>query len=129
MQTILIVDGDLGLALWLGHILNAGGAAAIPATNIAEAAEMVSRLGLRVDVLIASPGENGMGGFIEKLRIKSPDLQVVALGDEDDLAWVMPSFGTVWRRRPCCGDETTRAEWMGLIHELDHNHLSFASQA
>jgi len=128
VKTILIVDKGLGLVLWLGHILNTGGTVALPATNIADAAELVSMLSLRVDVLIASPGEDGVQEFVEDLCLSSPDLQMVALGDEEDSAWAMTLPGAVWKPRPQCGDEATSTEWMDLIDELDRSRLSLASQ-
>jgi hypothetical protein len=126
VKNILIVDRDLGFVLWLGHILNARGTTALPATKIADASELVSLLNLRVDVLIASPGEEGFREFAAKLRARSPDLQVVGLGGEEDPAWIETFPDAVWRDKPQCGDEATRLEWVTLVDELAHRHLSLA---
>lgn len=126
MKNILIVDRDLGFVLWLGHILNVGGTAALPATNVADAAELVSQLNLRVDVLIASPAEQGFRELAAKLRVKSPDLHIVALGSEENPAWIETFPDAVWKDKPRCGDESTRLEWVTLVDELAHHHLSLA---
>jgi hypothetical protein len=126
VKTILIVDRDLGFVLWLGHILNKSGSVALPATTIAEAAEMVSLLGVRVDVLITAPGGEGVREFVEELRLASPDLQLVGVGSEEDSPRAMPFPETVWKRRPQGGDEATKWEWVTLIREMAASGLSLA---
>ena len=126
MKTILIVDRDLGFVLWLGHILNRSGSVALPATTIAEAAEMVALLGLRVDVLITAPGEAGVREFVEDLRLASPDLQLVGVGSAEDPSRDIPFPEAVWRRRPRGGDEATGREWVTAIRKLEGSQLSQA---
>ncbi|MGB7761647.1 MAG: hypothetical protein WBL61_17580 [Bryobacteraceae bacterium] len=126
-KTILIVDRDLGFVFWLGQILDAAGSVAVPAKGIAEAAEIVAMLRLPVDVLIASPAEPGVRQFVEKLRFTSPDLHMVALASEQDPAWATATPSVVWRSKPRHRDEATRSEWLGVIHNLDHNCLASMS--
>ena len=125
MKTILIVDRDLGFVLWLGHVLNKSGSVALPATTIAEAAEMVSLLDLRVDVLITAPGEVGVREFVEDLRLASPDLQLVGVGSVEDPRGT-PFPKAVWKPRPQGADETTRWEWVNLIRQMATSGLSLA---
>jgi hypothetical protein len=126
VKTILIVDRDLGFVLWLGHILNKSGSVALPATSIAEAAEMVSLLGVRVDVLIAAPGEEGVREFVEELRLASPDLQLVGVGIEEHPPRAIPFPEAVWKPGPRRGDEAIRGEWVTLIGEMASSRLSLA---
>jgi hypothetical protein len=83
-------------------------------------------LNLRVDVLIASPGEQGFREFAAKLRARSPELQVVGLSSEEHPAWIDAFPDAVWRDKPRCGDEATGLEWVTLVDELAHHHLSLA---
>ena len=126
MKTILIVDRDLGFVLWLGHILNKSGSVALPATTIAEAAEMVSLLDVRIDVLITAPGGDGVREFVEDLRLTSPHLQLVGVGSEEDSPRAIPFPEAVWKRRPQGGDEATAWEWVTLIRQTAGSGLSLA---
>jgi hypothetical protein len=126
VKTILIVDRDLGFVLWLGHILNKSGSVALPATTIAEAAEMVSLLELRVDVLITAPGAVGVREFVEDLRLASPDLQLVGVGTEEDRPRDIPFPEAVWKRKPQGVDESTKWEWVTLIRQMATTGLSLA---
>jgi hypothetical protein len=123
LRTILIVDRDLGFVFWLGQILDAVGYVAVPAKGVADAAEIVVKLRLPVDVLIAPLAEHGLHEFVEKLRFSSPDLQVVALANEEDPAAAMAPPGSVWKRKPRHRDEAAKSEWLDLIHDFDRNCL------
>ena len=127
LKTILIVDRDLGFVFWLGQILDAAGYVAVPAKGVAEAADIVGTLRLPVDVMIAQPAEHGLYEFVEKLRFTSPDLQVVALANEEDPAWPMPPQGAIWKRKPQLRDDAARSEWLDLIHGLNPGRLAAAS--
>ena len=119
VKNILIVDRDLGFVFWLGQILDAAGYVAVPAKGVAEAAEIVDMLHLPVDVLIASPVEHGVREFTGKLRFTSPDLHVVALGNEGDLAQMMPPSWAAWKYKPRRWDEAAKSEWLDLVRDLD----------
>ena len=124
LKTILIVDRDLGFVFWLGQILDENGYVAVPAKGVTDAAEIVVTLRLPVDLLIAPPDEHGLNELVEKLRLASPYLQVVALASEEDQAWAMPPPGAVWKRKPQHRDEAARSEWLNLIRDLDGNCLT-----
>ena len=115
---ILIVDRDLGFVFWLGQILDSAGYVAIPARGVAEAAEIVSMLRLQVDALIAPPAERGLREFTEKLRFNSRELQVVNLGIQESSS-LRPLSDVVWKPKPLRKDETSKAEWLSLIHSLN----------
>ena len=128
MKNILIVDRDLGFVFWLGQILDAAGYVAVPAKGVAEAAEIVDMLRLPVDVLIASPVEHGVSEFAGKLRFTSRDLHVVALGNEGDLAQMMPPSWAAWKRKPRQWDEAAKSEWLDLIRDLDCRLMASTSR-
>ena len=127
LKTVLIVDRDLGFVFWLGQILDAAGYVAVPAKGVADAAEIVVKLRLSVDILIAPTAEDGLHEFVEKLGCSSPDLHVVGLANEEDPAWVTPPPGAVWKRKPQHRDEAAKSEWLGLIHGFDRNCLASGS--
>jgi len=127
LKTILIVDRDLGFVFWLGQILDAAGYVAVPAKGVANAAEIVVKLRLSVDVLVAPMDEDGLHEFVERLRCSSPDLHVVALANEEDPAGATPPPGAVWKRKPQHRDEAAKSEWLGLIRGFGRNYLASGS--
>ncbi|HEY1185240.1 MAG TPA: response regulator [Bryobacteraceae bacterium] len=127
LKTILIVDRDLGFVFWLGQILDAAGYVAVPAKGVADAAEIVVKLRLSVDILITPMAEHGLHEFVEKLRCSSPDLHVVALANEEDPAGATPPPGAVWKRKPQHRDEAAKSEWLGLIRGFGRNYLASGS--
>jgi hypothetical protein len=83
-------------------------------------------LGVRVDVLIAAPGEEGVREFVEELRLASPDLQLVGVGIEEHPPRAIPFPEAVWKPGPRRGDEAIRGEWVTLIGEMASSRLSLA---
>jgi len=121
VKTILIVDKDLGFVFWLGQILDAAGYTALPAKGVADATEIVSTLRLSIDILVAPQSEPNLHGLVERLRVTSPNLQVVAVAGERDQAIAGDRFDAVWKRGPCRRDAAAKSEWLDLIYSLSHD--------
>lgn len=79
VATILILDDDLGFALWLGQALSAANCRVLPATSVTEAAALVSHFGLTVDLVIRNPSIAGGADFTRTLRREQGYLRVAVL--------------------------------------------------
>lgn len=79
MATILILDDDLGFALWLGQALSAASCRVLPATSVTEAAALVSHFQLTVDLVLLNPSVAGGADFTRTLRREQGYLRVAML--------------------------------------------------
>ena len=79
MATILILDDDLGFALWLGQSLSAANCRVLPATSVTEAAALVSHFRLTVDLVLLNPSLAGGRDFTQTLRREQGYLRVATL--------------------------------------------------
>jgi hypothetical protein len=79
VTTILILDDDLGFALWLGQSLSAARCRVLPATSVSEAGTLISHFGLTVDLVILNPSVAGGADFTRTLRREQGYLRVATL--------------------------------------------------
>lgn len=79
MATILILDDDLGFALWLGQALATANCRVLPATTVTEAAALISHFDLTVDLVILNPSVAGGADFTYTLRREQGHLRVATL--------------------------------------------------
>lgn len=79
METILLVDDDLGFVFWLGRLLDGAGYAAFPAKNIEDGRALVAQCRLPVDLLIINAAAIGLAAFVKELRISRPALEVIVV--------------------------------------------------
>lgn len=79
MATILILDDDLGFALWLGQALSAATCRVLPASSVTEAAALISHFDLTVDLVILNPSVAGGRDFTHTLRREQGYLRVATL--------------------------------------------------
>jgi hypothetical protein len=54
---ILIIDEDVGFVMYLGQTLARGGYQPWPARTPREALQLIRRLGIKIDIVIAPPGD------------------------------------------------------------------------
>ncbi len=79
--TVLILDDDLGFAMWLGGALNDAGLRALPASTSEEALAIVKQVQPPgVDRVIANLAIAGSGELLNKLASKNRSLKVIAIG-------------------------------------------------
>lgn len=83
MATILILNNDLGFALWLGQALAASNCETLPATNVAEAAALVGHFKLNVDLVIVNPAVPGALEYSRSLRREQGRLHIAMLDSEN----------------------------------------------
>jgi DNA-binding response OmpR family regulator len=79
VATILILDDDLGFALWLGQALSAASCRVLPATSVTEAAALIRHFHLTVDLVILNPSVAGGADFTRDLRREQGYLRVATL--------------------------------------------------
>ena len=77
MDTVLIVDGDLGFVFWLGQKLNEIGHRAWPAVTVSDAVALAKRV--NPDVLIINRALPDAAQFVESRRRFHEHLRVFAL--------------------------------------------------
>jgi ActR/RegA family two-component response regulator len=80
--TVLILDDDLGFAVWLGATLNEAGFRALPANTTEEALEIAGQVEpAMVHMVIANLAVVGSGELIDKIASKNKSLKVMAIGN------------------------------------------------
>ncbi|MBZ5579284.1 MAG: hypothetical protein LAP40_22205 [Acidobacteriia bacterium] len=84
MATILILNDDLGFALWLGQALSASTCEALPATTVSEAAALIGHFKLIIDLVIVNPRVPGAVDFTRTLRRAQGRLHVATLDSGTD---------------------------------------------
>lgn len=114
LKTVLIVDGDLGFAFWLGHLLDAAGYLAMPAKSVSDAAKLVVQLNLAVDALVINLAVPGSVDFIATSQRSNSDLRVVGvLNDSVEVANV-PRVHAIHFKGTVL-DEQAKADWLHCV--------------
>ena len=99
MQTVMIVNSDLGFVFWLGALLDNAGYRAIPARRVRDAVLLLERFSLEPDLLIVDPSLPGADLLVEHYR--RANVRVIALPRE-----IAPR------------DERSSLEWLDLVATL-----------
>jgi DNA-binding response OmpR family regulator len=112
-RRILVVDSDLGFALWLSATLVNVGYAAFPAAGFQTALSMAQRLVDGLDLLVLNPQVKQAADLISTLHRYQPRLKVVALvaGDE---AGALPFVDAY-----LCKPLDSEREVMAIIQAID----------
>ena len=78
---VLILDDDLGFAMWLGRALHEAGLAAFPATTVQEALAIAANIAPgKIHGVVANLALVGARELIEQLAARNKLLKVVAIG-------------------------------------------------
>jgi DNA-binding response OmpR family regulator len=115
VKTILIVDTDLGFVFWLGRILDNAGFEALPAKTVADAANLLSWLSVRLDLLVINPSCSHTIAFVEERRSDGL-LKIIGIHDgesHDEVAGI-----NVWLKKPEQTDELSGVEWLQRIESV-----------
>jgi DNA-binding NtrC family response regulator len=99
VETILLVDDDLGFVFWLGRVLDDAGYAAFPAKSVTDAAALIVQCRLLADLLIINSALPGAPAFVEELRNSRPNLEVIGVADPDELGTDL-GYGVVTLFKP-----------------------------
>ena len=114
MQTVLIIDTDLGFVFWLGGVLDDGGYRAIPARDVSDAISLVDQFKLEIDVLIVNLTLQKSAPFVEYLR--RLNVKVIALTEDEEAP--LPTHVDASRQRPSTVEESTGLEWLDLVKSV-----------
>ena len=89
-MAILILDDDLGFAMWLGQVLTEAGMTAFPASTGAEALSLIDAPGFPpIELVIANFDLNASRNVIEAVAARGGKFRIIALGN----------LGTAGRRK------------------------------
>ena len=120
--TILLVDSDLGFIFWLGQALDAAGYTAVPAVNVASAAELIQEHRLSVETLVIDPFLPDAFQLISALRQSHPDLHVVAAIPDDWRTFPsLPEIDAILRK-PQRLTGAALIQWLQVIQEFFSDH-------
>ena len=112
MQSVLIVDHDLGFVFWLGRALDAAGYCALPAKDVTSALELLNEFPVTVSLLIISQHETWLP-LLKVLLAKNQSLKIIALaGDRKDVGKLALAGRSA---NPDCSDEAPEAEWLAIV--------------
>jgi hypothetical protein len=112
MDTVLIVDADLGFVVWLGVVIAEFGCQPLPAQSIGAAAEWTRRF--TINLLVIDPFFYGAGHFVRTLRRSNPHLKVIAVSDAFNAAHEVGDVHSVVQKPADTGEPAVR-EWRELI--------------
>ena len=115
-RQILVVDGDLGLVLWVARTLVEAGYAAFPAPSVKEARMLAVRLDPRLNVLVVNSKLAGAAELVDRLKCNRPDLKVAVFVDTENPPIGSPPFADVVIPKPTHTDRKTASH---LVHVID----------
>ena len=117
MNTILVVDNDVGFVFWLGLGLSQAGYAVIPAESVRRAKALLDEVKMAIDLLVVNTVLPDAAGLVESLRRLNLNLKVVALIDNQP---GQDQIGDADFRcqRPAQTDESTRQDLMAQIEKI-----------
>ena len=117
MQTILIVDNDLGFVFWLGDALCQGGYEVFPAKAVADALTLISEFLSALDLLIINFSLPDAPKFVKALRRGRERVKVIALTREAEPSpEYYPLLEAVLHADKING--VSRAEYLQLVHDV-----------
>ena len=117
MQTILIVDNDLGFVFWLGQALRQGGYEVFPARAVADALTLISEFLLALDLLIINLSLPEAPKFVRALLRGREHVKVIALTRETEPSpEYYPLLEAVLPRDKI--STVSRSEYLRLVHDV-----------
>jgi hypothetical protein len=115
--TVLIVDSDLGLVMWLGQIFTDAGCHAIPALNCTQAVSLMRTVNVPLDLVAVNTGLTEIASMLRTLRHAHRNLKVIAIGDIDAV-----TAGTIRPQamlpKPRGWEPLSREDWVGLVKKI-----------
>jgi hypothetical protein len=115
VETVLVLDSDIGFVFWCGYVLTGAGYLAVPALSVPAAIAVVGRLNLRLDALIVNPTLSGMADFIGNLRHSQLQVRVIAAieAQPEPKGW-LPGIEAV-RFKPTIASEGDAFGWLSVL--------------
>ncbi len=114
--TVLIVDGDLGFAFWLGRALDGAGFTALAAKDVPDALTLITQHRVSPQVLVLNTCLDHVTELISRVRrLARPPRVVAVLSDEP--AGQLPKIDAA-QRKPKEFSRASKAEWVRLIEQI-----------
>jgi CheY-like chemotaxis protein len=118
VQTILLVDTDLGFIFWLGQLLDVAGYEALPARSVPDALILLAELKVSIALMIFNLSLPGVANLINTIRRSQPHVRLIGLAeDERAYAHPFPSLDACYRK-PLEIGENARTEWLQIVHSV-----------
>jgi DNA-binding response OmpR family regulator len=121
VQTILIVDSDLGFVFWLGQALFKVGFEVFPAKAVPDALTLLSECVPALDLLIINFSLPGAPDFVTALRLAQDNVKVIALVKKTEPS---PEYYPVLEAVLSTDDISTasRTQYVSLIQDVMLTH-------
>jgi hypothetical protein len=114
---ILIVDDDLGFSWWVGALLSQAGYYTVPAMSARQAASLIRKLNLEVELAFLNPRLEGVPELAAQLGAARAALKIVLIRESGDVTPVsIRADATV--ERPEGSEEPSRQEWLRKLKRL-----------
>jgi hypothetical protein len=117
VQTVLIVDNDLGFVWWLGDIFNEAGARCVPALSCGDARMLTNRLGIEHDLIVLNPSLDGAAKLLQNGIQANPHLKIVTIGAPSKALDVSIQLHAIVER-PSPSEPIFRREWSEKLRKL-----------
>jgi DNA-binding NtrC family response regulator len=115
--TVWIVDDDLGFVWWLSEIFTDVGHQTVPALSCHQAASLMKRLGLAVDLLIVNPHLAGVLRLLQTIRCANPQVKIIAI-ESTSTAPVVDVNANATLERPSGRESISRRDWLTKVRRL-----------
>ena len=80
MPAVLVLDDDLGFAMWLASVLNDAGYTVLPSSTSEEALAIANYVA-SIDLVIANFGLDGCSTLLDTLSERGDQFRLIAIGD------------------------------------------------
>jgi hypothetical protein len=117
VETILLVDDDLGFVFWLGRVLDDAGYVAFPAKSVVDASSLIVQCQLVVDLLIINSALAGASAFVKELRNSRPALEVLGVVDQTGPGGNL-GYPAVTVPKPETSDSESELELLANVEQL-----------
>jgi DNA-binding response OmpR family regulator len=117
MNTVLVVDSDVGFVFWLGQALDQNRYGVLPAANVPNARTLLDELGITVDLAVVNPALPDAANFVQALRGRNPCLKVVLVTDATAETAQIPSFD-LQCQKPAVTDDSTQRDLIAKIRKV-----------
>jgi hypothetical protein len=117
VKTILLIDGDLGFAFWLGHALDQTGYETLPARSVPDAIKLLEEFNIAVDLVLINTSLPEAESFIAGLRRAQTPFKVIAISDTPQPFPPFPWADAIHHKSEAV-DEATRSEWIQVVKSV-----------
>ena len=120
MNSILIVDGDLGFVVWLGRALYEAGYQSLPATSGADAIARMDQFEAAIALLIVSPSVPDLSQLIRRMSLTHRQFPIIVATEIAETPKPLPLDlrPSVFFPKPSVPNEKSKQDWLELIHHV-----------